>query len=291
MHGRTPDEARELAEGTLRRFQLLDHAHKRPAELSGGQRQRVAIARAIAIKPQVVLLDEPTSALDPEMTAEVLELIEELKQEGRDLLLVTHEMGFARRLADRVALLAEGRIAEFGPPEQIFGAPRVGGDEGLFAAGAEVLNRHERNSLSNTVFMQNQLQERSRLCSTTSSPRARSGARRSRSTWMENWSSDAWAGVADVRTGAPVDGDTLFPVFSTTKGILATVMHILAERGQIDYDKPIAHYWPEFAANGKEAHHRAPRPGAHLRDSLHARSASTTRSSATGTSCARRSRS
>ena len=124
VHGCSVAEARELAEGTLRRFQLLDHAHKRPAELSGGQRQRVAIARAIAIKPQVVLLDEPTSALDPEMTAEVLELIEELKQEGRDLLLVTHEMGFARRLADRVALLADGRIEEFGPPEQIFGAPQ-----------------------------------------------------------------------------------------------------------------------------------------------------------------------
>ena len=124
VHGRTPEEARDLAEGTLRRFQLLDHALKRPAELSGGQRQRVAIARAIAIKPQVVLLDEPTSALDPEMTAEVLELIEELKQEGRDLLLVTHEMGFARRLADRVALLSAGKIEEFGPPEQIFGAPQ-----------------------------------------------------------------------------------------------------------------------------------------------------------------------
>jgi len=124
VHGRTPAEALDLAEGTLRRFQLLDHAYKRPAELSGGQRQRVAIARAIAIKPQVVLLDEPTSALDPEMTAEVLELIEELKQEGRDLLLVTHEMGFARRLADRVALLANGRIEEIGPPEQIFGAPK-----------------------------------------------------------------------------------------------------------------------------------------------------------------------
>jgi polar amino acid transport system ATP-binding protein len=123
VHGKTPEEARDLAEGTLRRFKLLDHAYKRPAELSGGQRQRVAIARAIAIKPQVVLLDEPTSALDPEMTAEVLELIEELKQEGRDLLLVTHEMGFARRLADRVALLADGKIAEFGPPEQIFSAP------------------------------------------------------------------------------------------------------------------------------------------------------------------------
>jgi polar amino acid transport system ATP-binding protein len=123
VHGKSPDEARELAEGTLRRFQLLNHAYKRPAELSGGQRQRVAIARAIAIKPQVVLLDEPTSALDPEMTAEVLELIEELKREGRDLLLVTHEMGFARTLADRVALLANGRIEEIGPPEQIFGAP------------------------------------------------------------------------------------------------------------------------------------------------------------------------
>jgi polar amino acid transport system ATP-binding protein len=124
VHGCARDEARELAETTLNRFQLLNHAHKRPAELSGGQRQRVAIARAIAIKPQVVLLDEPTSALDPEMTAEVLELIEEIKQEGRDLLLVTHEMGFARRLADRVALLSEGRIAEFGPPEQVFDAPQ-----------------------------------------------------------------------------------------------------------------------------------------------------------------------
>jgi polar amino acid transport system ATP-binding protein len=123
VHGRSRDEARDLAEGTLRRFQLLEHAHKRPAELSGGQRQRVAIARAIAIKPQVVLLDEPTSALDPEMTAEVLELIEELKVEGRDLLLVTHEMGFARRLADRVALLANGSIAEIGLPAQIFEAP------------------------------------------------------------------------------------------------------------------------------------------------------------------------
>jgi len=122
VHGRSPAEALDLAEGTLRRFQLLDHSHKKPAELSGGQRQRVAIARAIAIKPQVVLLDEPTSALDPEMTAEVLELIEELKQEGRDLVLVTHEMGFARRLADRVALLANGCIAELGPSEQIFGA-------------------------------------------------------------------------------------------------------------------------------------------------------------------------
>jgi len=124
VHGRTKAEACELAEATLRRFALLDHAHKRPAELSGGQRQRVAIARAVVIKPQIVLFDEPTSALDPEMTAEVLELIEEIKAEGRDLLLVTHEMGFARRLADRVALLAESRIAEIGPPAQIYDDPQ-----------------------------------------------------------------------------------------------------------------------------------------------------------------------
>jgi polar amino acid transport system ATP-binding protein len=118
-------EAKERAMEALRRFQLADHAHKKPAELSGGQKQRVAIARAIAIKPRLLLFDEPTSALDPEMTAEVLEVIEELKNEGRDFLLVTHEMGFARYVADRVAFLANGRIVEEAPAEELFSAPRT----------------------------------------------------------------------------------------------------------------------------------------------------------------------
>jgi len=123
VHGLADAEARTLALATLDRFRLADHAHKRPAELSGGQKQRVAIARAIAIKPRVLLFDEPTSALDPEMTAEVLDVIEELKAEGRDFVLVTHEMGFARHVADRIAFLAEGRIVEHGTAEQIFSAP------------------------------------------------------------------------------------------------------------------------------------------------------------------------
>lgn len=124
VHGHTPGEALDIASETLKRFQLGEHAGKKPAELSGGQKQRVAIARAIAVKPRVLLFDEPTSSLDPEMTAEVLEVIEELKSEGRDFVLVTHEMGFARRVGDVIALLAEGRIVETGPAEQVFTAPK-----------------------------------------------------------------------------------------------------------------------------------------------------------------------
>ena len=110
--------------GELLPLQLGEHAGKKPAELSGGQKQRGAIARAIAVKPRVLLFDEPTSSLDPEMTAEVLDVIEELKSEGRDFVLVTHEMGFARRVGDVVALLAEGRIVETGSAEQVFTAPK-----------------------------------------------------------------------------------------------------------------------------------------------------------------------
>ncbi len=124
VHGLSASEAEHLAREALRRFHLADHAHKKPAQLSGGQQQRVAIARAIAIKPRLLLFDEPTSALDPEMTAEVLEVIEELKDEGRDFLLVTHEMGFARHVADRVAFLADGRIVEHAPAEELSGTPR-----------------------------------------------------------------------------------------------------------------------------------------------------------------------
>jgi polar amino acid transport system ATP-binding protein len=125
VHGQSAGAARERALSTLARFGLADHAQKRPAELSGGQNQRVAIARAIAIQPKLLLLDEPTSALDPEMTAEVLDVIGELKQTGTDFILVTHQMGFARRVADRVALLAHGRLLESGPPEELFENPQT----------------------------------------------------------------------------------------------------------------------------------------------------------------------
>jgi polar amino acid transport system ATP-binding protein len=125
VHGHTAASARELAMDLLRRFHLQNHAGKRPAEMSGGQRQRVAIVRAVAIKPTVMLFDEPTSALDPEMTAEVLELIEELRGEGRDLVLVTHQMGFARVVADRVAFLADGRVVETGTADELFRNPRT----------------------------------------------------------------------------------------------------------------------------------------------------------------------
>lgn len=125
VHGMPPAEARDLSLRTLERFRLAEHAHKRPAELSGGQKQRVAIARAIVIKPRLLLFDEPTSALDPEMTAEVLDVIESLKQEGRDFILVTHAMGFARHVADRVAFLAGGRIVEHGTPDELFTTPKT----------------------------------------------------------------------------------------------------------------------------------------------------------------------
>jgi polar amino acid transport system ATP-binding protein len=124
VHGLRPADARGTAEQILERLQLQDHRLKMPAELSGGQRQRVAIARAIAIRPRLLLFDEPTSALDPEMTAEVLEVIEELRLEGRDFILVTHQMGFARKVADQVALLSGGRIVEYGPPAAVLEHPQ-----------------------------------------------------------------------------------------------------------------------------------------------------------------------
>jgi polar amino acid transport system ATP-binding protein len=124
VHGYEPRAARETAEELLERFQLSEHGHKPPAQLSGGQRQRIAIARAISIKPKLLLFDEPTSALDPEMTAEVLEVIEELRKEGRDFVLVTHQMGFARRVADQIALLSGGEIVESGPPSQVLDNPQ-----------------------------------------------------------------------------------------------------------------------------------------------------------------------
>jgi polar amino acid transport system ATP-binding protein len=124
VHGKSPEEAHALADESLARFGLIEHAGKLPSQLSGGQQQRVGIARAIAVSPQVLFLDEPTSALDPEMTAEVLELIQELAEAGQHIILSTHEMGFARAVADQIAFVANGQIAESGPPAQLFEAPR-----------------------------------------------------------------------------------------------------------------------------------------------------------------------
>jgi polar amino acid transport system ATP-binding protein len=124
VHGRSPAEARSLADQSLARFGLLDHAEKLPSQLSGGQQQRAGIARAIAASPEILFLDEPTSALDPEMTAEVLELIQELADAGQHIILSTHEMGFARAVADQVAFIAQGQVAEAGPPANLFHAPK-----------------------------------------------------------------------------------------------------------------------------------------------------------------------
>ena len=120
----SPADAKATAEAALGRFGLLAHAHKRPAELSGGQQQRVGIARAVAAKPEILFLDEPTSALDPEMTAEVLELIQELAESGQRIILSTHEMGFARAVGDVVAFLAAGKVVESAPPAQWFEQPQ-----------------------------------------------------------------------------------------------------------------------------------------------------------------------
>ena len=117
-------EAREAGLKLLARFGLEDRAREYPDKLSGGQQQRVAIARAMLTRPRALLLDEVTSALDPELVGEVLELIRELKLEGMTMILATHEMSFARDVADQVCFLEDGRIVEHGSPEQILSAPR-----------------------------------------------------------------------------------------------------------------------------------------------------------------------
>ena len=122
---RTPrQEAEERAMELLRRVGIPEQAHKYPAQLSGGQQQRVAIARALAMKPKIMLFDEPTSALDPEMINEVLDVMRGLAESGMTMLCVTHEMGFARAVADRMVFFDEGLVVEQGPPSQIFGDPQ-----------------------------------------------------------------------------------------------------------------------------------------------------------------------
>ncbi|MBO0870288.1 MAG: amino acid ABC transporter ATP-binding protein [Micromonosporaceae bacterium] len=117
-------EATQRAQALLARVGLGDRGGDYPDRLSGGQQQRVAIVRALVNSPRLLLLDEVTSALDPELVGEVLAMIRDLKAEGMTMLIATHEMGFARQVADRVCFLDQGRILEAGPPEQVFGAPR-----------------------------------------------------------------------------------------------------------------------------------------------------------------------
>lgn len=123
--GKLPvSEANQRAMQQLERVRIADQAHKYPLQLSGGQQQRVAIARALCLSPQIMLFDEPTSALDPEMIQEVLDVMTELAQQGITMLCVTHEMGFARAVADRVVFMDQGQIVEEAPPSEFFDHPR-----------------------------------------------------------------------------------------------------------------------------------------------------------------------
>jgi len=117
-------EADEKADALLRRVGLEEKAEAYPAQLSGGQKQRVAIVRALMMEPEVMLFDEPTSALDPEMVGEVLDVMKELAKSGMTMVVVTHEMGFAKEVGSRVLFMADGSILEQGSPEQVFGAPQ-----------------------------------------------------------------------------------------------------------------------------------------------------------------------
>ena len=118
------EEADAQADALLQRVGLTDKADAYPSQLSGGQKQRVAIVRALAMKPQLMLFDEPTSALDPEMVGEVLDVMKELAREGMTMVVVTHEMGFAREVGSRVLFMADGLVLEEGAPEAVFGSPK-----------------------------------------------------------------------------------------------------------------------------------------------------------------------
>ena len=121
---RSKEQAREQAMGYLEKVGMAPYINARPRQISGGQKQRVAIARALAMDPEMLLFDEPTSALDPEMVGEVLSVMQELAREGMTMLVVTHEMAFARDVSTRVVFMHRGVICEQGTPEQVFGAPR-----------------------------------------------------------------------------------------------------------------------------------------------------------------------
>ncbi len=123
--GLSREKAVEIAMGFLERVRIANQAEKYPAKLSGGQQQRVAIARALCMEPRIMLFDEPTSALDPEMIQEVLDTMTELAQTGMTMICVTHEMGFARKVADRVVFMDHGEIVEQGRPDEVFEAPKT----------------------------------------------------------------------------------------------------------------------------------------------------------------------
>ncbi|HZY42063.1 MAG TPA: ATP-binding cassette domain-containing protein, partial [Anaerolineae bacterium] len=122
--GLKPEEARKKGLWELERVGLSAHADKYPAQLSGGQKQRVGIARALGLDPHVMLFDEPTSALDPELTGEVLAVMQKLAREGMTMIVVSHEMGFAREVAHRIIFMEDGSIVEEGPPQQLFMQPQ-----------------------------------------------------------------------------------------------------------------------------------------------------------------------
>jgi polar amino acid transport system ATP-binding protein len=121
---KTKEEAMNLAKGLIARVGLTEKLNEYPSKLSGGQQQRVAIARALAMEPEIMLFDEPTSALDPELVGEVLNVMKDLAKQGMTMLCVTHEMGFAREVADRVVFMADGRILEEGTPKEVFENPK-----------------------------------------------------------------------------------------------------------------------------------------------------------------------
>ncbi len=124
VKGLSRDAVRPLAEELLRKVGLFDKRESYPSRLSGGQKQRVAIARALAMQPDILLFDEPTSALDPELTGEVLRTMRQLAEERMTMVVVTHEMGFAREAASRVVFMDGGQVVEAGTPQQLFGAPQ-----------------------------------------------------------------------------------------------------------------------------------------------------------------------
>ena len=124
VRGLSKKQAQETARRLLARVHILEQADKYPAQLSGGQQQRVAIARALCMEPKIMLFDEPTSALDPEMVKEVLDTMIGLANDGMTMICVTHEMGFARQVADRVVFMANGSIVEEGPPAEFFKQPK-----------------------------------------------------------------------------------------------------------------------------------------------------------------------